>query len=164
MSERIEVHGCTDGGPHHAKARKQCADAGACRHSLGRLSDPHGDWVWVQEPGAHIMMSRCPVPTGWPGLRARSDGEIEFAAVGNATAMRKRLGARNSQVIDTSEKFGGPERIRTPDPQIRSLVLYPAELPVRSAPAERRREGYLAGGTGECKGESGSRRAPSPPP
>jgi hypothetical protein len=26
---------------------------------------------------------------------------------------------------------GAPERIRTPDPQIRSLVLYPAELPVR---------------------------------
>jgi hypothetical protein len=31
------------------------------------------------------------------------------------------------------DKFGNgaPERIRTPDPQIRSLVLYPAELPVR---------------------------------
>jgi len=26
---------------------------------------------------------------------------------------------------------GAPGRIRTPDPQIRSLVLYPAELPVR---------------------------------
>jgi hypothetical protein len=26
--------------------------------------------------------------------------------------------------------IGAPERIRTPDPQIRSLVLYPAELPV----------------------------------
>jgi hypothetical protein len=29
------------------------------------------------------------------------------------------------------EENGAPERIRTPDPQIRSLVLYPAELPVR---------------------------------
>ena len=27
------------------------------------------------------------------------------------------------------EKIGAPGRIRTPDPQIRSLVLYPAELP-----------------------------------
>ena len=27
-------------------------------------------------------------------------------------------------------KFGAPERIRTSDPQIRSLVLYPAELRV----------------------------------
>ena len=26
--------------------------------------------------------------------------------------------------------FGAPEEIRTPDPQIRSLVLYPAELRV----------------------------------
>ncbi len=28
---------------------------------------------------------------------------------------------------------GAPGRIRTPDPQIRSLVLYPTELPVRAA-------------------------------
>ena len=28
---------------------------------------------------------------------------------------------------------GAPEEIRTPDPQIRSLVLYPAELRVRAA-------------------------------
>ena len=28
---------------------------------------------------------------------------------------------------------GAPGKIRTPDPQIRSLVLYPAELPVLSA-------------------------------
>src|SRR5262249_46580986 len=30
-----------------------------------------------------------------------------------------------------SERNGAPERIRTSDPQIRSLVLYPAELRVR---------------------------------
>ena len=29
------------------------------------------------------------------------------------------------------EEGGAPEEIRTPDPQIRSLVLYPAELRVR---------------------------------
>jgi hypothetical protein len=29
---------------------------------------------------------------------------------------------------------GAPEEIRTPDPQIRSLVLYPAELRARVAP------------------------------
>ena len=27
-----------------------------------------------------------------------------------------------------TERIGAPEEIRTPDPQIRSLVLYPAEL------------------------------------
>ena len=30
------------------------------------------------------------------------------------------------------EKIGAPEEIRTPDPQIRSLVLYPAELRART--------------------------------
>ena len=31
-----------------------------------------------------------------------------------------------------AKEGGAPGRIRTHDPQIRSLVLYPAELPVRS--------------------------------
>ena len=33
-----------------------------------------------------------------------------------------------------SKETGAPERIRTSDPQIRSLVLYPAELRVRAVP------------------------------
>jgi hypothetical protein len=33
-------------------------------------------------------------------------------------------------IIYVFEKNGAPEEIRTPDPQIRSLVLYPAELRV----------------------------------
>ena len=33
--------------------------------------------------------------------------------------------------IDKNFKYGAPGRIRTPDPLIRSQVLYPAELPVR---------------------------------
>ena len=37
------------------------------------------------------------------------------------------------KVLGGSERVGGaPGRIRTPDPLIRSQVLYPAELPVRS--------------------------------
>ena len=32
------------------------------------------------------------------------------------------------------KRNGAPEEIRTPDPQIRSLVLYPAELRVRAVP------------------------------
>ena len=32
----------------------------------------------------------------------------------------------------TPRKNGAPEEIRTPDPQIRSLVLYPAELRARN--------------------------------
>jgi hypothetical protein len=30
--------------------------------------------------------------------------------------------------IESKQENGAPEEIRTPDPQIRSLVLYPAEL------------------------------------
>ena len=33
-----------------------------------------------------------------------------------------------SEVLDDVEENGAPDRIRTHDPQIRSLVLYPAEL------------------------------------
>ena len=34
------------------------------------------------------------------------------------------------KLILQSESSGAPRRIRTPDPLIRSQVLYPAELPV----------------------------------
>ena len=34
---------------------------------------------------------------------------------------------------ESRRESGAPEEIRTPDPQIRSLVLYPAELRVRTA-------------------------------
>ena len=37
------------------------------------------------------------------------------------------LEQKNSIIINTL--YGAPGKIRTPDPQIRSLVLYPAELP-----------------------------------
>ena len=36
-------------------------------------------------------------------------------------------------MISMERRNGAPEEIRTPDPQIRSLVLYPAELRVRAA-------------------------------
>jgi hypothetical protein len=47
---------------------------------------------------------------------------------------------------------GAPEEIRTPDPQIRSLVLYPAELRARRA----HRAGMLAGSAGRT-GRQGAR-------
>ena len=42
------------------------------------------------------------------------------------------------------EKNGAPEEIRTPDPQIRSLVLYPAELRALDAAAVQARTGGIA--------------------
>jgi hypothetical protein len=38
------------------------------------------------------------------------------------------LGIHGERVVPTFIDRGAPEEIRTPDPQIRSLVLYPAEL------------------------------------
>ena len=50
------------------------------------------------------------------------------------------------------KKNGAPEEIRTPDPQIRSLVLYPAELRVRVAAAVNRLRGDpLKRPIGDCK-------------
>ena len=46
----------------------------------------------------------------------------------NDLPMKLLLGFRNPQI-----KIGGPRRIRTPDPLIRSQVLYPAELSVHCA-------------------------------
>ena len=50
-----------------------------------------------------------------------------------AAALRLAAPWRSFFVSSRSEltKNGAPERIRTSDPQIRSLVLYPAELRVR---------------------------------
>ena len=36
------------------------------------------------------------------------------------------------QQLDLTLDFGAPGEIRTPDPQVRSLVLYPAELRART--------------------------------
>lgn len=47
---------------------------------------------------------------------------------------------------------GAPEEIRTPDPQIRSLVLYPAELRVRGRSGGTACVGDpLKGPFGQCK-------------
>jgi hypothetical protein len=58
---------------------------------------------------------------------------------------------------------GAPEEIRTPDPQIRSLVLYPAELRALDSAAENRtaaqrhsyRLGYLLARVADASGASG---------
>jgi hypothetical protein len=56
------------------------------------------------------------------------------------------------QDLNELKKNGAPEEIRTPDPQIRSLVLYPAELRVRVAAAVNRLRGDpLNRPIGDCK-------------
>jgi hypothetical protein len=66
-----------------------------------------------------------------------------FASAGNqgrgdpvAPRLSEHITTKKSRLIKlliSLWKNGAPEEIRTPDPQIRSLVLYPAELRVRAA-------------------------------
>ena len=81
----------------------------------------------------------------WPA-DARSAQLSEFArkwpygnAYGNAMGTSTLT---NRTCIESKLGTGAPGEIRTPDPQIRSLVLYPAELRAhRSARRRERREG-----------------------
>jgi hypothetical protein len=55
-------------------------------------------------------------------------------------------------LCEEGKRNGAPEEIRTPDPQIRSLVLYPAELRVRlQAVRFCLRGDPLPGAVGDCK-------------
>ena len=46
---------------------------------------------------------------------------------------KRRRPSWTGLVFDFSEEIGAPGTIRTSDPQIRSLMLYPAELRARAA-------------------------------
>src|SRR5208282_2534762 len=48
-----------------------------------------------------------------------------------AIAVREPAAGGRHARLGAAEETGAPEEIRTPDPQIRSLVLYPAELRAR---------------------------------
>src|SRR5229473_1976940 len=52
----------------------------------------------------------------------------------NGSALWKQPNLLHRNTVEFQWFVGAPEGIRTPDPQIRSLVLYPAELPARASP------------------------------
>src|SRR5690606_12111323 len=96
--------------------------------------------------GAHAPPSAGDQRHAAPGLFAHevsSSSADGIPAAGIAPAHRDCLSGRCSsdtpktacdaayRKIMKMERNGAPEEIRTPDPQIRSLVLYPAELRVR---------------------------------
>ena len=67
--------------------------------------------------------------------RVEADAE-EVRIMGSKSVLLRTLVAASSakrQVLECPILYrnGAPEEIRTPDPQIRSLVLYPAELRAR---------------------------------
>src|SRR5581483_6874945 len=75
--------------------------------------------------------------TGRPaGGRASRGPEFAPAPVSWSARAMRRSGLGISSAAFGGEHCandGAPEGIRTPDPQIRSLVLYPAELPALSS-------------------------------
>jgi hypothetical protein len=77
-------------------------------------------------------------------VRQRHSDEIRLKS-GDAGHGQRRSAFVPKCLDDAAEENGAPERIRTSDPQIRSLVLYPAELRARtgSRPGGRERRGRL---------------------
>ena len=81
-------------------------------------------------------------PRSWPDaneiekLRATYGWEVrdapEWAPHGHPLGVTKRAPKRaRAQVHRSTRRSGAPGGTRTPDPQVRSLMLYPAELPAR---------------------------------
>src|SRR5690606_2575010 len=77
----------------------------------------------VMSPNAPPLGKPAPVPSS--ALPPTISTTLREHSVGTRSALK------NPERPDLKGKFGAPEEIRTPDPQIRSLVLYPAELRVR---------------------------------
>ena len=69
--------------------------------------------------------------------------EREVRIMGHKSALLLRLVAGNLRELAFPVLFrnGAPERIRTSDPQIRSLVLYPAELRAPASPSAHALDG-----------------------
>jgi hypothetical protein len=112
----------------------RCISAGSLPHpALSTLLERHS---MKRRNAGLISNSRCgrgygsfaniPIrPYAEPTLTLFS--HISSASSGISEPKR----AKNFGTFNKSLKTGAPEEIRTPDPQIRSLVLYPAELRAR---------------------------------
>ena len=86
----------------------------------------------------HVTELRADV---WNSVQTRM--VCQGPAVNYAVLVSVLIDRLRRNFIVLIEKIGAPEEIRTPDPQIRSLVLYPAELRAHAIP--RQRPGRLAG-------------------
>src|SRR5262249_11522314 len=102
--------------------------------------------VAISNPQASRARTRCTrfSPTEPPKFTSTTDGRGGFCARGVRTLRQQKVqtgckpavprrSARRGKPGCPNKLNGAPEEIRTPDPQIRSLVLYPAELRARLA-------------------------------
>ncbi len=96
----------------------------------------------------------------YPGWRGGPPTWIDTAEYGTPSANPSRHPAVTNP-NDYQEKVGALGAIRTPDPQIRSLMLYPAELRAHIAASARRRNLVAGGGQFKAPGAAFS-LAPHP--
>src|SRR5688572_3809161 len=80
----------------------------------------------AREPGPRVQSSRVAGRS-----RLSRAGRRRFGRASLATPPARKREARDPR--QQGEVTGAPGGIRTPDPQVRSLMLYPAELPARGA-------------------------------
>ena len=127
-----------DGGPYRRKDAVFTSEPVAAEFSS----------IFAAELGhatSHMVVSNYDSfldPRSWPDaneiekLRATYGWEVretpEWAPHGHPLGVTQRAPKRaRAQVRRNKKRSGAPGGIRTPDPQVRSLMLYPAELPAR---------------------------------
>lgn len=119
----------------------------------------------ARRPGIHAPNLRPLDPNrlGRDGLRGLGEADsatpnvIKHHYASPAVAAAEQPEGAISQPVDAAKKSGDPGAIRTRDPQLRRLVLYPAELPGHSG-------GNLAGARtgGPIRWETGPRTPAAP--
>ena len=109
---------CIDKPKGH-RLRARAAEQRLCTHDPSDRGQRRSAWPASLRAGSSA------------GAKPPSQG-INGRFVPDLTDSRARARYRRSIVF--WRRNGAPEEIRTPDPQIRSLVLYPAELRARFSP------------------------------
>jgi hypothetical protein len=117
--------------------------------------------------GSDLPRGVCNPRSGWRGRDPVSERRGNDVCKPSANQSAKTFGGRR----EVTDFTGAPEEIRTPDPQIRSLVLYPAELRAlvarRGSSLDSRQPGIAIGsspnwqGSTSCHLPAGWRRPPA---
>jgi hypothetical protein len=80
-----------------------------------------------------MVICRCQAPLARRFLAWLARLDYLLAEQHRCAPSLEKSARRCATVLQSEKIAGAPEEIRTPDPQIRSLVLYPAELRARRA-------------------------------
>ena len=113
------------------------------------VAQPHGasHRLVAHERCLALTPATPSVDSSKPGKFANTLSDRERLDVGNFAenfeVHGRRVGRKNRSSRNCLD--GAPEEIRTPDPQIRSLVLYPAELRAHAAVPGREAPGPSGG-------------------